>query len=82
MENKTYVYKETGEEIEIEIILSFKVEELNKSFIAYTLNDDGESENVPVFISEYDGKTIKDIKDEEAEEALKYYEAAKELVNE
>jgi len=82
MENKTYVYKETGEEIEIEIILSFKVEELNKSFIAYTLNDDGESENVPVFISEYDGKTIKDIKDEEAEEVLKYYEAAKELVNE
>ena len=82
MENKTYVYKETGEEIEIEVILSFKVEELNKSFIAYTLNDDGESENVPVFISEYDGKTIKDIKDEEAEEVLKYYEAAKELVNE
>ena len=82
MENKTYVYKETREEIEIEIILSFKVEELNKSFIAYTLNDDGESENVPVFISEYDGKTIKDIKDEEAEEVLKYYEAAKELVNE
>ncbi len=82
MENKTYVYKETGEEIEIKIILSFKVEELNKSFIAYTLNDDGESENVPVFISEYDGKTIKDIKDEEAEEVLKYYEAAKELVNE
>ena len=82
MDNKTYVYKESGEEIEIEIILSFKVEELNKSFIAYTLNDDGESENIPVFISEYDGKTIKDIKDEEAEEVLKYYEAAKELVKE
>ena len=53
MDNKTYVYKETGEEIAIEIVLSFKVEELNKSFIAYTLNDDGESDTVPIFISEY-----------------------------
>ena len=59
MDNKTYVYKETGEEIAIEIVLSFKVEELNKSFIAYTLNYDGESDTVPIFISEYDGKTIK-----------------------
>ena len=82
MDNKSYVYRETGEEIAIEIVLSFKVEELNKSFIAYTLNDDGESDTIPIFISEYDGKTIKDIKDEEAESILKYYEAAKELVNE
>ena len=82
MDNKTYVYKQTGEEIIIEIILSFKVEELNKSYIAYTLNDDNESDSVPVFISEYDGKTIKNIRDDEAETVLKYYEAAKELVNE
>ena len=31
IENKTYVYKEDGEEIAIEIILSFNVEEFNKT---------------------------------------------------
>ena len=82
MENKTYVYKEDGEEIAIEIILSFEIEELNKKFIAYTLNDDGNSETVPVFISEYDGKNIKDISNEEADLVLEYYNSAKDLVNE
>jgi len=82
MENKTYVYKEDGEEIAIEIILSFEIEELNKKFIAYTLNDDGSSETVPVFISEYDGKNIKDISNEEADLVLEYYNAAKELIDE
>ena len=82
MENKIYVYKEDGEEIAIEIILSFEIEELNKKFIAYTLNDDGNSETVPVFISEYDGKNIKDISNEEADLVLEYYNSAKELVNE
>lgn len=82
IENKTYVYKEDGEEIAIEIILSFNVEEFNKSYIAYTLNDDGQSENVAVFISEYDGKNIKDISNEEAKTVLEYYNAAKELIDE
>ena len=82
IENKTYVYKENGEEIAIEIILSFNIEELNKSYIAYTLNDDGQSDNVAVFISEYDGKNIKDIANDEANLVLEYYNAAKELVDE
>ena len=82
IENKTYVYKENGEEITIEIILSFNIEELNKSYIAYTLNDDGQSDNVAVFISEYDGKNIKDIANDEAKIVLEYYNAAKELVDE
>ena len=82
IENKTYVYKENGEEIAIEIILSFNIEELNKSYIAYTLNDDGQSDNVAVFISEYDGKNIKDIANDEANLVLEYYNAAKELVGE
>ena len=82
MDNKTYVYKENGEEIVIEIILSFEVEELNKKYIAYTLNDDGVSDNVAVFISEYDGNTIKDISNDDAELVLEYYNAAKELINE
>ena len=82
IENKTYVYKENGEEIAIEIILSFNIEELNKSYIAYTLNDDGKSDNVAVFISEYDDKNIKDIANDEANLVLEYYNAAKELVDE
>lgn len=82
IENKTYVYKENGEEIAIEVILSFNIEELNKSYIAYTLNDDGQSDNVAVFISEYDGKNIKDIANDEANLVLEYYNAAKELVDE
>lgn len=82
MDNKTYVYKENGEEIAIEIILSFVVEELNKSYIAYTLNDDDNSDTVPVFISEYDGKNIKEISNDDADLVLEYYNAAKELVEE
>ena len=43
MNNKITFDREDGEAITVEIILSFEIEELNKKYIAYTLNSDCES---------------------------------------
>lgn len=83
MENKVYVKRENGETITIEIILSFVVEELKKSYIAYTFNDDGKSDSVEVFISEIDeNNNIKSIPFKEKDMVMEVYEKAKELVEE
>lgn len=67
----------------IEIILNFKVEELNKNYIAYCLNDDNVSEEVTICISEIDLDSnppkIMDIKPEEMEAVLNFYEIAKNI---
>jgi len=44
-----------GEEITVEEIMTFKVEELNKTFLAYTVNDDGISPNALVNLVEVIG---------------------------
>ena len=81
MDNVVKVKRENGEEIRIEIILSFNVEELNKRYIAYTLNDDGKKSVVAVLISEIDSNNrIKDIPFEERELVMTAYNSAKELV--
>ena len=81
MDNKVFVKRENGETIAIEIVLSFKIEELKKNYIAYTINDDGESESVEVFISEIDeNNKIKSIPFHEKDMVMEFYEKAKELV--
>lgn len=45
------VVNENDEKIKINILIQFKVEELNREYIAYTVNDDGVSEDVQVFIT-------------------------------
>lgn len=40
MEYKKTVYDKDGKPIVIEELLTFKIEELNKTFIAFTINDD------------------------------------------
>lgn len=77
MDNKVVVYRENGDPINIELILSFKVDQLNKTYVAYTLNDDGVSEDVPLFISEYDGTTIRSISPDESKIVLERYEELK-----
>ncbi len=51
MDNTLYVINEDGTEIEMEVILTFFNEELNKHFVLYT---DPSDENGNVYASSYD----------------------------
>ncbi len=80
MENKITFDREDGETITVDIILGFEIEELNKKYIAYTINDNGEDEEVDVLISEVENNSLKNIPDEEINIILEYYNEAKKLV--
>ena len=54
MKNEAVYINENGEEIRVEVILSFSIEEFNKNYIAYTTNDDDSLETAVVFINEVD----------------------------
>lgn len=73
-----------GHDVKIEIILSFRVEEYNKNYIVYTLNDDGISDFTSVVISEYDKNNNKliSIPFDEKETVLKIYEEVKQMIME
>ena len=85
MKNEKIVINEAGEEIKIEIVLSFRLEEHNKEYVAYTINDDDSMETALVFISEIDVETnkLKSIDENDKETVLIAYEELKrELFNE
>ena len=83
MPNSVVVTRENGENITIDVLMSFHVDELQKKYIAYTLNDDGVSEDVMVFISEIDENNhIKDIYEEDKDLVFQAFDAAKELIME
>ena len=73
MQNKVIVYNEKNEKIEVEIFLYFEVEELHKQYVAYTINDNNESEEVPVFISEFANNTLKSIPSSESKMVMECY---------
>jgi uncharacterized protein YrzB (UPF0473 family) len=77
MRNELITTDESGKEIKIEIVLSFKIDEINKNYVAYTINDDGKSETVDIFISEivYDNDVprLVSIPDNEKNMALLFY---------
>lgn len=52
MENKKIVYTTDNKKIEIREIMSFNIDLINKNFVAYTINDDGISEDVEVNLVE------------------------------
>ena len=54
MKNEAVYINENGEEIRVEVILSFSIEEFNKNYIAYTINDDDSLETAVVLINEVD----------------------------
>ncbi len=83
MKNYVIVKSEDGEDIKIELILSFKIEEYHKQYVVYTLNDDSESSSSAIFISEIDrdGKLIS-IPNEQKEIVLAFYEEAKKTLME
>ena len=82
MRNEKIVTIPTGEQVKIEVILSFKIEELNKNYVAYTVNDHDSLETATVFISEIDSETnkLKDFDENDREVILAAYEEAKKVI--
>lgn len=76
--NRKTVRTENGEDVTIEILVNFKVEEYDKEYVGYTLNDDNDSFKIKVFISEiqYDstGKArVASIREDEKDLVLMIY---------
>ena len=82
MKNEKIYINENGEEIKVEIVLSFEVEELNKSYIAYTINDDDSYETAVVLISEYNSETnqLLPISFEDKDKVLAVYNDIKKII--
>ena len=82
MKNEAVYINENGEEIRVEVILSFSIEEFNKNYIAYTINDDDSLETAVVLINEVDIETNKllTIKFEEKEMVLTTYNDIKKTI--
>lgn len=79
------VVDEENNSITVYILFAFEVPELRKKYIAYTLDNNVESEDINMLISEidYDNNEIKSISEEEMPTVLEIYNAAKEsLLNE
>ena len=74
------VENEKNEKMDIKIMFTFKVEELNKEYIVYTIYEEKDAEDELVFISEIDLKKekVKSIKFNEKEIVLDAYEKIKE----
>lgn len=58
------VIDENGNEIKIDIIMQFRIEELGKEYIVFTVNDDGTSKDAFINITEL-------IKDEKGDYQIK-----------
>lgn len=82
MKNEAVYINENGEEIRVEVILSFSIEEFNKNYIAYTINDDDSLETAVVLINEVDIEANKllPIKFEEKEMVLTTYNDIKKTI--
>ena len=78
MKNSIKVKNIEGEDLEIEFLLTFKIEKIGKEYIVYSINDDGVSPTVNIFISEikYENSIPKliPIKEDEKEMVLLFYE--------
>ena len=78
MINSVNVINENGENVKIDVIMRFKIEEYNKEYIVYTINDDGKSEDVYVCIAgivENNGKMqLRLIPEQEKNMVLVFYD--------
>ena len=78
------VINEEGQEVKIDVIMRFKVEELDKEYVVYTVNDDGVSENVTICIAgllEEDGKyNLRLIDESEKNLVLVFYDNLRDMI--
>ena len=79
------VINENGEEIKIDVIMQFKIEENNKEYIVFTVNDDGKSEDVYINIAgieEVNGKyELRLIPEEEKNLVLVFYDNLRDTIS-
>ena len=82
MKNEKVYLNENGIEIKVEVILAFEVEELNKSYVAYTINDDDSYETAIVLISEYnqENNQLLPIAFDDKEKVLAVYNDIKNMI--
>lgn len=74
-----------GEEVKIDIIMQFKIEENNKEYVVFTVNDDGVSEDVYINIAgieDKDGKyQLRLIPEEEKNMVLVFYDNLRDTIS-
>ncbi|MDD2435876.1 MAG: hypothetical protein PHO63_06475 [Bacilli bacterium] len=84
MKNSITVYDENNNAIVVDVVANFRIEEYNKDYVVYTLNDDLTSEMVNMCISQVDltGDTPKfiSIPDEEVNTVLSFYDYVRDHV--
>ncbi len=84
MKNIITVNDQNNNPITVEVLSNFKIEEYNKEYVVYTLNDNGVSENVNVCISQIDnsGEETKfiSIPEEEVPTVLSFYDYVKDHI--
>lgn len=86
MKNSITVYDDKNNAIVVDVVANFRIEEYNKEYVVYTLNDDGVSETVNMCISqvEFSGDTpqLIPIPDEEVPTVLSFYDYVRDHVSE
>ena len=79
------VLNENGEEVKIDIIMQFKIEESNKEYVVFTVDDDGKSEDVYVNImgiEEVNGEyQLRLIPEEEKNLVLVFYDNLRDTIS-
>ena len=80
------VIDENGNEIKIDIIMQFRIEELNKEYAIFTVNDDGVSEDAYINITELakdetGGYQLKMIPENEKSMVLAFYDSIRDSIN-
>ena len=79
------VINENGEEVKIDIIMQFKIEENNKEYVVFTVNDDGKSEDVYINIAgieEVNGEyRLRLIPEEEKNLVLVFYDNLRDTIS-
>lgn len=72
------IINDEGQLVNINIIVRFRIEEFNKEYIVYTLNDDGKSEIEPLIIAGIvetsEGLKLRLIPEEEQNTVLVFYD--------
>ena len=78
------VINNDGQEIKVDVIMQFRIDEMNKNYIVYTINDDNKSKEVYISIAELEqnnGKyELKLIPEKEKNMVLVFYDNLRDTI--
>lgn len=84
MNDNINVINVDGKEIKIDIIMQFRIEEVNKEYVVYTINNDNEIDNAYISISEIeyidDKYNLKLIPENEKNMVLIFYDNIRDTI--